>query len=216
MADKCGKCTKTVYKQEEIKGAGKTWHKACFKCMFDGCTVSLDLKTVNAHEGKIFCKNHKFVPNKSKDGVVDKNIGNALSAPKKESESVGNVQKGGTKVGSLQASNAAAKAPIIAKTGEAKAAAPAPAPAPEPEPEPAPAASYEAAAVEAAPEPAYEQPAVEPAYEQPAAEPVYEQPAEPVYEAAPEPAPEQQYEQPADQFDQPAEQNIEAYEQPAE
>jgi len=206
--DKCGKCAKTVYKQEEIKGGGKVWHKACFKCMGDGCSITLDLKSVNAHEGKIFCKNHKFVPNKSKDGVVDKNIGNALNAPKKESESVGNVQKGGTKVGSLQASNAAAKAPIIAKTGEAK-AAPAPAPEPVPEPEPAPAASYEAAP--------------EPAYEQPAAEPVYEQPAEPAYEPAPEPAAEpapEQYEQPAEQFEQPPaeqyEQPAEQYEQPAE
>jgi len=198
MADKCGKCTKTVYKQEEMKAAGKTWHKQCFKCMADGCTISLDLKTVNAHEGKIFCKAHKFVASKSKDGVVDKNIGNALNAPKKESESVGNVQKGGSKVGAVQASAAAAKAPIIAKTGEAKAPAPAPVAA-EPEPEPAPAAAYEAAPEpEPAPEPVYEQPA------EPAPEPApeqYEQPAEPQYE---QPA-EQQYEQPAEQYEQPAE-----------
>jgi len=195
MADKCGKCTKTVYKQEEMKAAGKTWHKYCFKCMADGCTISLDLKSVNAHEGKIFCKTHKFVASKSKDGVVDKNIGNALSAPKKESESVGNVQKGGSKVGAVQASTAAAKAPIIAKTGEAKA----PAPAPIPEPEPAPAAAYEAVP-EPAPEPAPE----------PVPEPVYEPAADPV----PEPAPEQ-YDQPAEPaaYEQPVEQ---AYEQPSE
>jgi len=205
MAEKCGKCTKTVYKQEEMKAAGKTWHKQCFKCMADGCTISLDLKSVNAHEGKIFCKTHKFVASKSKDGVVDKNIGNALAAPKKESESVGNVQKGGTKVGSLQASAAAAKAPIIAKTGEAK-AAPAPAPAAEAAPEPEPAATYEAA-----PEPAPEQ-APEPVYEQPA-EVQQEQPAEPAYEQPAEAAYEQPAEQPAEQYEQPAEQ---AYEQPAE
>jgi hypothetical protein len=206
MADKCGKCTKTVYKQEEMKAAGKTWHKQCFKCMADGCTISLDLKSVNAHEGKIFCKTHKFVASKSKDGVVDKNIGNALAAPKKESESVGNVQKGGTKVGSLQASAAAAKAPIIAKTGEAKAPAPAPA---------AEAASEPAAAYEAAPEPAAE-PAPEPVYEQPA-EVQQEQPAEQAYEQPAEQPAEQAYEQPAEQpaeqYEQPAEQ---AYEQPAE
>ncbi len=59
----CGKCYRTVYKQDEIAFAGKVWHRnGCFKCMSiaDGktCALALSLRSAFAHRGKIYCRKH--------------------------------------------------------------------------------------------------------------------------------------------------------------
>ena len=56
----CGRCGKSVYKQEEAIAAGQSWHKlGCFTCQT--CNKSLDSTTVSDNvdsDGKvsIFCK----------------------------------------------------------------------------------------------------------------------------------------------------------------
>jgi len=91
MADKCGRCSKVVYKQEEMKGAGKVWHKACFKCF--ECKLSLTEKTVVANQGEIYCKQH--VPKPKLTTVADSMATvHAMNAPKKASEALGSVHKG--------------------------------------------------------------------------------------------------------------------------
>eukprot|EP00005_Dracoamoeba_jomungandri_P003167 CAMPEP_0174250672 /NCGR_PEP_ID=MMETSP0439-20130205/775_1 /TAXON_ID=0 /ORGANISM="Stereomyxa ramosa, Strain Chinc5" /LENGTH=163 /DNA_ID=CAMNT_0015330803 /DNA_START=31 /DNA_END=522 /DNA_ORIENTATION=- len=56
MNPKCPRCNKTVYPVEAIKGANKTWHKGCFRCL--SCQCTLNLKTFKAHQGEIYCKVH--------------------------------------------------------------------------------------------------------------------------------------------------------------
>lgn len=51
--DKCGRCGKTVYHAEKAVGAGKVWHKLCFKCA--NCGKGLDSSTVRDSEGMIYC-----------------------------------------------------------------------------------------------------------------------------------------------------------------
>eukprot|EP01088_Endostelium_zonatum_P008560 TRINITY_DN216_c0_g1_i1.p1 TRINITY_DN216_c0_g1~~TRINITY_DN216_c0_g1_i1.p1 ORF type:complete len:140 (+),score=38.43 TRINITY_DN216_c0_g1_i1:58-477(+) len=60
---KCPDCNKTVYPMEKIDGAGKTWHKGCFKC--SRCKCVLNLKTFKAHDGKVWCKVH-YPPEQTK------------------------------------------------------------------------------------------------------------------------------------------------------
>jgi len=40
----------------QVIGAGREWHKMCFKCMAPGCNAGLDSTTVADRDGKIFCK----------------------------------------------------------------------------------------------------------------------------------------------------------------
>jgi len=118
MSDKCPRCNKTVYKQEEIKGAGKVWHKLCFKCK--ECGLSLTEKTLFASSGDIYCKVH--VPKAKATQVADsKSMEHALNAPKKASEALGTVHKGaggaghytgvGPKSGGVSASSSATSFP---------------------------------------------------------------------------------------------------------
>ena len=51
---KCPACTKSVYANEEVLSAGKSWHKACFRC--SACGSTLDSTTVSDHDGKLFCR----------------------------------------------------------------------------------------------------------------------------------------------------------------
>lgn len=185
MSEKCGSCGKTVYPTERINGAGKAWHKACFRCMSDNpkCNITLDLKTVNASAGKIYCKAH--VPKHQAKQVADTvAMKTALNAPKKVSESTGNAQKGDQNKLKVAAANAPK-----AETGTHQAAPAKPAPAPaaaEPAPAEAPAAAEPAPAeAPAAAEPA---PAEAPAAAEPApaeAAPAEAAPAEAPAEAAP-------------------------------
>ncbi len=55
---KCGKCAKTVYPLELMAGAGKSWHKGCFKCHHQGCNTTLTLKNFKAHAGEVWCAVH--------------------------------------------------------------------------------------------------------------------------------------------------------------
>ena len=56
----CPKCTKTVYKAEEIQLAGFSWHKSCFTCggasETDGCKRTLNAQDFHPHRGNPFCK----------------------------------------------------------------------------------------------------------------------------------------------------------------
>lgn len=52
----CGRCSKTVYFAEKAIGAGKVWHKMCFRCEGEGCNKGLDSSTVADKDGHIFCK----------------------------------------------------------------------------------------------------------------------------------------------------------------
>jgi len=179
-----------------MKGGGKVYHKQCFKCSADGCGITLTTSSFMAGEGKVWCKKHVPKP-KATTTSHDMHVKHAVNVPKKESESVGNIQKGGAK----NYVNKAAVKTADAKSGENK-SVPAPAhnklPEPTPEPTPEPAA-------EPAPEPASEpapEPAAEPAPE-PAPEPVPEPVAEP--EPAPEPAPVEEAPAPVEEAPAPVE-----------
>ncbi|KAG5848879.1 cysteine and glycine-rich protein 3-like [Anguilla rostrata] len=52
--DHCSRCSKAVYAAEKIIGAGKTWHKMCFRCAL--CGKSLESTTVTDKDGEIYCK----------------------------------------------------------------------------------------------------------------------------------------------------------------
>eukprot|EP01119_Soliformovum_irregulare_P025219 TRINITY_DN927_c0_g1_i1.p1 TRINITY_DN927_c0_g1~~TRINITY_DN927_c0_g1_i1.p1 ORF type:complete len:156 (-),score=22.82 TRINITY_DN927_c0_g1_i1:234-701(-) len=54
MADKCGRCGKTVYPTEKVSAISKAWHKACFKCTT--CNATIQLGTEQAHDGMPYCK----------------------------------------------------------------------------------------------------------------------------------------------------------------
>ena len=47
---KCARCEKTVYFAEQVFGAGKKWHKRCFKCV--ECNKPVSSSTVRDKEGK--------------------------------------------------------------------------------------------------------------------------------------------------------------------
>jgi len=118
----CARCGKNVMSMEEVKAAGKSWHKpgtpgtSCFRCK--QCNVVLTLANHKAAQGEIYCNAH--VPSHKaatvKDSVAMKT---ALNAPKKVSEGTGVAQKGDSKINAARAANAP---PASAKTGEAAAA----------------------------------------------------------------------------------------------
>ena len=49
-ASKCARCGKTVYFAEQIFGAGKKWHKQCFKCV--ACNKTVNSSTMRDKDGK--------------------------------------------------------------------------------------------------------------------------------------------------------------------
>ncbi|KAG7277225.1 hypothetical protein CRUP_000454, partial [Coryphaenoides rupestris] len=52
--DRCPRCSKAVYAAEKIMGAGKPWHKTCFRCAL--CGKSLESTTVTDKDGELYCK----------------------------------------------------------------------------------------------------------------------------------------------------------------
>ncbi|XP_022082829.1 cysteine and glycine-rich protein 1-like [Acanthaster planci] len=53
-ADRCPRCSKSVYAAEKVIGAGQSWHKSCFNCKT--CKKKLDSTTLSDKDGEIFCK----------------------------------------------------------------------------------------------------------------------------------------------------------------
>uniref|UniRef100_A0A672GXN6 Cysteine and glycine-rich protein 3 (cardiac LIM protein) n=1 Tax=Salarias fasciatus TaxID=181472 RepID=A0A672GXN6_SALFA len=53
-SDRCPRCSKAVYAAEKVMGAGKPWHRTCFRCAI--CGKSLDSTTVTEKEGELYCK----------------------------------------------------------------------------------------------------------------------------------------------------------------
>ncbi|XP_039605394.1 cysteine and glycine-rich protein 3 isoform X2 [Polypterus senegalus] len=53
-AERCSRCSKSVYAAERVMGAGKPWHKSCFRCAL--CGKSLESTTVTDKDGEIYCK----------------------------------------------------------------------------------------------------------------------------------------------------------------
>ncbi|XP_046762745.1 cysteine and glycine-rich protein 2 isoform X1 [Gallus gallus] len=53
-AEKCSRCGDSVYAAEKVIGAGKPWHKNCFRCA--KCGKSLESTTLTEKEGEIYCK----------------------------------------------------------------------------------------------------------------------------------------------------------------
>lgn len=47
---KCARCGKTVYFAEQVFGAGKKWHKQCFKCV--ECNKSVSSSSLRDKDGK--------------------------------------------------------------------------------------------------------------------------------------------------------------------
>jgi len=86
-AKKCRRCGKTVYPVEAISAGEDAYHKLCFKCHNDKCTVKLNLKTFkrDPQTGEIYCEKHlpKSKPTSVTDSVLTKH---ALNAPKKGTE----------------------------------------------------------------------------------------------------------------------------------
>eukprot|EP00062_Callorhinchus_milii_P003811 gi/632941493/ref/XP_007885895.1/ PREDICTED: cysteine and glycine-rich protein 3 [Callorhinchus milii] len=53
-AEKCTRCSQSVYAAEKVIGGGKLWHKTCFRCAL--CGKSLESTTVTDKDGEIYCK----------------------------------------------------------------------------------------------------------------------------------------------------------------
>uniref|UniRef100_A0A8C5S0G6 Cysteine and glycine-rich protein 1 n=1 Tax=Laticauda laticaudata TaxID=8630 RepID=A0A8C5S0G6_LATLA len=53
-AEKCSRCGDSVYAAEKVIGAGKPWHKNCFRCA--KCGKSLESTTLTEKDGEIYCK----------------------------------------------------------------------------------------------------------------------------------------------------------------
>ncbi|KAJ8373902.1 hypothetical protein SKAU_G00044820 [Synaphobranchus kaupii] len=53
-SEKCSRCGESVYAAEKIIGAGKPWHKTCFRCA--KCGKGLESTTQTEKDGEIYCK----------------------------------------------------------------------------------------------------------------------------------------------------------------
>ncbi|KAI2799241.1 hypothetical protein RDWZM_006794 [Blomia tropicalis] len=52
----CGRCSKTVYFNEEKKAIGKSFHVSCFVCANKSCNRRLDSGSLTEHDNEIYCK----------------------------------------------------------------------------------------------------------------------------------------------------------------
>lgn len=59
-SDRCPRCSKAVYAAEKVMGAGKPWHRTCFRCAI--CGKSLDSTTVTEKDGELYCKGTDTFP----------------------------------------------------------------------------------------------------------------------------------------------------------
>uniref|UniRef100_A0A8C0HDS5 Cysteine and glycine-rich protein 1 n=1 Tax=Chelonoidis abingdonii TaxID=106734 RepID=A0A8C0HDS5_CHEAB len=59
-ADGCPRCGQAVYAAEKVIGAGKSWHKACFRCA--KCGKGLESTTLADKDGEIYCKGEHPLP----------------------------------------------------------------------------------------------------------------------------------------------------------
>lgn len=50
---KCARCGKTVYFAEQVFGAGKKWHKLCFKCA--ACNKTVNSSNMRDKDGELYC-----------------------------------------------------------------------------------------------------------------------------------------------------------------
>jgi len=90
--NKCANCGKTVYPIESLSAADLIWHKGCFRCQEDKCTVQLNLANFKAVGGKVYCQKHVPMPKLTQttaDGSLV--MATALAAPKTQKAS--GVQK---------------------------------------------------------------------------------------------------------------------------
>jgi len=53
ISTKCGRCSKEVYKAEEVIGAGLYWHQDCFKCAT--CKAALSSVNIRDKDKEIYC-----------------------------------------------------------------------------------------------------------------------------------------------------------------
>lgn len=91
MTSNCGRCEKTVYATEAIQGAGKTWHKLCFRCSDTSCNIVLTLKTFKGYQGQVYCNRHE--PKAGHTSVADSvSVIHALQAPKRVTEGLHKTQ----------------------------------------------------------------------------------------------------------------------------
>ncbi|CAF1154506.1 unnamed protein product [Rotaria sordida] len=55
MGNICSRCEKTVYFAEEVKAAGQTFHKQCYKCV--NCKKSINGANYSEHDGYLYDNN---------------------------------------------------------------------------------------------------------------------------------------------------------------
>ena len=67
-----------MYTNEEIVACNGRWHKGCLKC--GECGVTLNIKNVQSHRNKPYCKSH--VPKETATQVASVEMQNAMKAPK--------------------------------------------------------------------------------------------------------------------------------------
>nr|KAF6395156.1 cysteine and glycine rich protein 1 [Rousettus aegyptiacus] len=53
-SEHCPRCSQAVYAAEKVIGAGKSWHKSCFRCA--KCGKGLESTTLADKDGEIYCK----------------------------------------------------------------------------------------------------------------------------------------------------------------
>ncbi|KAI9336589.1 hypothetical protein BD770DRAFT_401616 [Pilaira anomala] len=54
--DYCPNCSRRVYVIEKVEANGRVYHKHCFKCKEEGC--SLTLANFHFHDNELFCPKH--------------------------------------------------------------------------------------------------------------------------------------------------------------
>lgn len=129
----CPKCSKSVYKAEEITLAGFSWHKNCFTCGGrnddDGCRRKLTQNDVHPHRGNPFCKlciGKQPILDKKKDSFITRNdtemssTSEDISAPDNNAAKLAPSHSASTDYGNgrYKASEVPVKKVIVVPTGK--------------------------------------------------------------------------------------------------